>query len=187
MAQKLKRRAIYVATIAAMVAMTGGFVLATTITALSNPPAQGGGFATTGTPPAGVANSEILISQAAAPAVLTVNSLGAPAALTATSGTAIDTINLNAVVNPGDFLEILTLNFTAASGALPSTEYAVSVQIAGSTGAPHVVYVETAAGFTSPGLDSVNFVWDMGIGAGGITITSVSDLVTQCPSVGYCG
>ena len=95
------------------------------------------------------------------------NSLGAPAALTATSGTAIDTINLNAVVNPGDFLEILTLNFTAASGALPSTEYAVSVQIAGSTGAPHVVYVETAAGFTSPGLDSVNFVWDMGIGAGG--------------------
>ncbi|GEM_PF-4062336 len=187
MAQKMKRRAIYIATIAAMVAMTGGFVLATTITALSSPPAQGGGFATTGTPPAGVANSEILISQASAPAVTTINSVAVPAALTATTGTTIDTIHLNTVVNPGDFLEILTLNFTAAAGAPASTEYAISIQIAGSTGVPQIVYIETAAGFTGAGIDSVNFVWDMGSGSGGITITSVSDLVTQCPSVGYCG
>src|SRR5579863_10192875 len=157
MAPKLKRRAIYLATIAAMVAMTGGFVLATTITALSSPPSQGGGFATTGTPPAGVDNSAILISQAGAPAAATVNSLAAPAALSATSGTTIDTVNLNAIVNPGDFVETVTLNWTAAAGALASTEYAISIQIAGSTGAPHVVYVETASGFTGAGVDSVNF------------------------------
>lgn len=187
MGPKTKRRAIYIATIAAMVAMTGGFVLATTITALSSPPAQGGGFATTGTPPAGVANSEILISQAGTPAVATVNSLGAPAGLTATTGTTVDFVYLNTVVNPGDFVETVTLNFTAAAGAPAGTEYAISIQIAGSTPAPSVVYVETNSGFTGAGVDSVNFVWDMGTGASGITITSVSDLVTQCPSVGYCG
>jgi hypothetical protein len=186
MGEKIKRRAVYMVTIAAMVAMTGGFVLATTITALTAPPAQGGGFATTGTPPVGVTNSEILISQAVAPAIATSNSIGVPAALTATTGNTTDVIDVNTVGAMGDFVETVTLTFSASLGAPASTEYAVSIVITGSTGAPQIVYVETNSGFSASGVDTVNFVWDMGSGSSGITISSVSDLITQCPSVGVC-
>ena len=187
MAPKMKRRAIYLMTIAAMVAMTGGFVLATTITVLTAPPAQGGGFASTGTPPAGVANSQILISQAALPAIATTNSLGLPAGLSAGATSATDTVNVNAIAGVGDFIETVTLTFTAGvSGAPASTEYAISIQIAGSTSAPQIVYVETNSAFAPSAVDTVNFNWDMGSGSLGITITSVSDLITQCPTVGTC-
>jgi hypothetical protein len=186
MGEKLKRRAVYLTTIAAMLAMTGGFVLATTITALTVPPAQGGGFTTTGTPPAGVANSQILIVQAPATAAATTNSLATPMALSAVTTSTTDVVDVNAIATVGDFVQTVTLTFTAAGGAPAATEYAISIQIAGSTTAPQILYIETNSGFASPGVDTVEFQWDLGSGAGGITITSVSDLITQCPSVGVC-
>jgi len=187
MGEKTKRRAVYMVTIAAMVAMTGGFVLATTISAITAPAAQGGGFASTGTPPAGVTNSEILISQAAAPAVATSNSIGIPVALTATTGTSTDVVDVNNIGGLGDFVETVSLTFSASAGAPAGTEYSVSIVITGSTPTPQVMYVETSSLFAGSGVETVNFVWDMGNGATSITISSVSDLITQCSSVGSCG
>ncbi|HEY6238251.1 MAG TPA: hypothetical protein VIZ68_03595, partial [Thermoplasmata archaeon] len=67
-----------------------------------------------------------------------------------------------------------------------NTEYEVSIYIAGSTSAPQVVFVETGPSFASPAVDTVSFVYDMGSGSGTITITAVSDLITQCSAVGTC-
>jgi hypothetical protein len=185
MKERLKRKGIYLATIAAMIAMTGGYVMATTISTLTAPPAQGGGYTGTGTPPAGVSTSRVLMAQAAASAGQTSNSIGSPAALTAGTSSVTDTVNVNAIAAAGDFTETVTVAFTG--GTVPaSTEFEVSIYITGSTGAPQVVFVETSSSLASPAVDSVNFVYDMGSGSGSITITSVSDLITQCGSVGTC-
>lgn len=187
MGEKLKRRAIYLTTIAAMIAMTGGFVVATTITSIATPPGQGGAFGSAGTPPAGVATTGMLISQASATAGATANSLGSPDALTATTSSVTDTVHVNAVGAAGDFIETVTVTLTAGSSAAPaSTEYEISFMIAGSTSSPQLVFVETTGTFASPAVDTVALQWDMGSGSSSITITSVSDLVTQCSSVGTC-
>jgi len=187
MGERFRRRAIYLTTIAAMIAMTGGFVLATTISTITAPPPQGGGFAGTGTPPTNVATTAILMTQAAATSSATSSSIGAPAVLTAGGSSASDTFFVNGVATVGDFLETLTITFTAGSpDVAANTEYQISIYIAGSTSAPQVVFVETGASFASPAVDTVSFVYDMGSGSGTITITSVSDLITQCASVGTC-
>lgn len=187
MGERLKRKAIYLTTIAAMIAMTGGFVMATTITTLTSPPGQGGGFAQTGTPPAGVTTVGTLMVQAAGSASATVNSLASPSTLTAGASSASDSIFVNDIGSAGDFLQTITVTFTAGgAGAAASTEYELSINVAGSTTGPQLVFIETSSAFASPAVDTVTLEWDMGTGVGGITITSVSDLITQCPSVGNC-
>jgi len=187
MGERFRRRAVYLTTIAAMVAMTGGFVLATTISTITAPPPQGGGFASTGSPPANVATTNILMTQAAATSAATVSSIGAPTLLTAAGSSATDTFFVNGVATVGDFLQTMTITFTAGGpNVAPNTEYEISIFIAGSTSAPQIVFVETGASFASPAVNTVNFVYDMGSGSGTITITSVSDLITQCSAVGTC-
>lgn len=187
MGERLRRRTIYLATIAAMVAMTGGFVMATTISTITAPPPQGGGYTGAGTPPAGVATSSVLISQATGTASASVSSINSPAVLTATSSSALDTYNINAVLGAGDFLETITVTLTAGSPEVAaSTEYAISIYINGVTSTPQTLWIETGSSFAAPALDTVSLVYDLGSGSSNVTITSVSDLVTQCPSVGTC-
>jgi hypothetical protein len=187
MRRKWSNRAIYLATAAAMVALTGGFVLATTVTSISAPPPQGGGYTSAGTPPAGVATTATRLSQASATALATTNSLSGPASLTATTSPATDTIHVNAVGAVGDYVQTVTLTFTAGSPQVAQNqEYEVSIYIDGATSTPQVVYVETATGFASPAVDTVNFEYDVGSGSSSITITAVSDLITQCSAVGTC-
>lgn len=185
MAERWKRRAIYLTTIAAMVAMTGGFVLAATVSNLPSTP-QGGAFSSSGSAPTGVSTTSMVMAQASASGGATANSLASPAGLTAGTSSATDTINLNAVAAAGDFTETITVTISAASGATASTEYAISVMVAGATSTPQLVYIETSGTLASPAVDTVNLVWDLGTGTGGITVTSVSDLVTQCSAVGTC-
>ena len=183
---RLSTKAIYLATAAAMIALTGGFVMATTVSSIATPPAQGGGYTATGTPPAGVANTGVRMVQAGTTGVATTNTLAAPYQLTVTTTSGSDTVNINAVT-AGDFVETLTVTLTAGSPTVAaSAEYAVSVFISGATSSPQTVYVETSGTFGSGAVDTVDFVYDMGSGSGSITITAVSDLVTQCSSVGNC-
>ena len=183
---RLSTKAIYLATAAAMIALTGGFVMATTVSSISAPPAQGGGYTATGTPPAGVANTGVRMTQAGATAAATTNSLASPHQLTVTTSSGTDTVDVNAVT-AGDFVETLTMTLTAGSpNVAASAEYSVSIYIAGATSTPQVVYIETSGTFGSSAVDTISFVYDMGSGSGSITISAVSDLVTQCSSVGHC-
>ncbi len=187
MGERLRRRTIYLATVAAMIAMTGGFVMATTITTLTSPPPQGGSYAATGAPPAGVSTSAILILQASATSPVSTSSAGVPAILTATTATTTDFYYLNAVANVGDFLQKINLTITAGSPApTANLEYQVQVFINGVTASPITLWVETSATFAAPGVQIVSVVYDLGAGSSPVTITAVSDLVTQCTSVGSC-
>lgn len=186
MNNKSRARAIYLATIAAMIAMTGGLVMATTINSITSPPAQGGGYTAAGTPPAGVANTATSLAQASATVAATTNTLASPKVLSVTTTSGSDTVNLNGVTL-GDYVETLTVTLTAGSPQVAANqEYMVSVYIGGGTSSPQLVYIETSATFGSAAVDTVNFQYDLGSGSSAITITSVSDLITQCTAVGNC-
>lgn len=175
------------ATVAAMVAMTGGFVMATTISTITAPPPQGGGYTGQGTPPANVLTSGVLMSQAGATAGISSSTISGPAVLTATSSSAGDSYFVTAVANVGDFLDTITVTFTAGSPAVAAnTEYQVSIYVNGVTGTPITFWLETGPSFAAPAVDTVSVVYDLGSGSSNVTITSVSDLITQCSAVGTC-
>lgn len=187
MGERTRRRAIYLATIAAMVAMTGGFVLATTISTITAPPPQGGGYTGQGTPPANVDTSGVLMSQASATAAISSSTINSPAVLTAGASSASDSYFVTSVASVGDFLETITVTFTAGSPAVAAnTEYQLSIFVNGVTSTPVVFWLETGASFAAPAVDTVSIVYDLGSGSSNVTITSVSDLITQCSAVGTC-
>jgi hypothetical protein len=187
MNNKGRARAVYLATVASMIALTGGFVMASTIGTIPSPPAQGGGYTSAGTPPAGVVNTATKLSQAGATGAATTNSLGSPKVLSVTTTSGTDTINVNAITASGDYVQTVTLTLTSGSPQVAaSQEYAVSIFIGGATGTPQTTYIETSATFGSSAVDTVVFQYDIGNGTSSITITSVSDLITQCSSVGSC-
>ncbi|MCI4317888.1 MAG: hypothetical protein L3J96_05060, partial [Thermoplasmata archaeon] len=96
-------------------------------------------------------------------------------------------IDVNAVAAVGDYVQTLTLTFTAGSPAVAaSVEYSISIFISGATSTPQLVYLETSATFGSSAVDTVSFEYDIGNGSTPMTITSVSDLITQCSAVGTC-
>ena len=90
MQQKSRARAIYLATIASMIALTAGFVMATTVGTITSPPAQGGGYTGAGTPPTGVATTSTKLSQAAATASATANTLASPKVLSVTTSHTVE-------------------------------------------------------------------------------------------------
>lgn len=175
------------ATVAAMIAMTGGFVLATTISTITAPPAQGGGYTNQGSPPVNVLTSGVLLAQASATQAASSSSISAPSVLTATASSANDNYFVTSVANVGDFTETFTITFTAASPEVAAnTEYQISIYVNGVTSTPQVFWLETGPSFAAPAVDTVSVVYDLGSGSSNVTITSVSDLITQCTSVGTC-
>jgi hypothetical protein len=187
MQARARNRAIYVGTIASMLALTAGFVLAATVGSIPSPPAQGGGYTAAGTPPTNVATTGARLSQASASGAATTNTLASPHVLTVTTSSGSDALNLNAITAAGDYVQTVTITLTAGSpGVAASTEFSISIFIAGATGSPAVIYIETSATFGSNAVDTLDISFDMGTGSSGFTITSVSDLITQCSSVGTC-
>lgn len=184
---KSQARTIYLVTIAAMIALTGGLVMATAIGPIATPPAQAGGYTSAGNAPSGVSTTGTSMSQAGATSAATTNTIAAPYVLTVTTTSGSDSVYLNQVTNVGDFVQTVTVTITGGSpGAPTSTEYAVSIYIGGATSSPTMVYVETSSTLGNGVVDTVSFVYDIGSGSTSVTISSVSDLVTQCSSVGTC-
>jgi hypothetical protein len=181
MRRKWSNRAIYLATAAAMVALTGGFVLATTVTSITAPPAQGGGYTSAGAPPAGVQTTGTNLTQASATTSATPNSASSPHGLTATTSPVTDIVNVNAVAAKGDYIQTVTITFTGgSSGVGVNQAFEVSIYIGTAMTAPVLVYVVTSGSLGSGVVDTVNFEYDLGSGSSPITVSSVSDLITQC-------
>ncbi|MCI4331084.1 MAG: hypothetical protein L3K19_04475 [Thermoplasmata archaeon] len=187
MQERARNRAIYIGTIASMLALTAGFVLAATVGTIPAPPAQGGAYTAAGTPPANVATTGARLTQAAATGAVTTNSLASPHVLTVTTSSGSDALNMNAISTVGDYVQTITITLTAGSPSVAAnTEYSISLFIAGATGTPQLLYVETSATFGSGAVDTLDISYDMGSGSSGFTITAVSDLITQCSAVGTC-
>ena len=194
MGKSIRRRTVYVATIVSMLAMAGGFVLAATVGGFTNaPPTQGGAYGTQGTGPSGVVSTGAQLSMASSAlattcGTATTSTNGVPDALTATTGATADTYCATAVT-AGHYVDTITITFTGAAGAAAPDgyEYAITYFIGGVTASPTVIYVQTNSGLTTGGVDTLSIVYDLGSGSVSVTITSVSDLLTQCTTTaGAC-
>jgi hypothetical protein len=182
MAKGIRRRTVYAATIVAALAMVGGYVVAFTITPILQAP-QNGSFGAANTVN-GVNTPAMQLLIAGATNGPTTATQGSPFVLGA-SGTSTLYVNL---VSQQDYFEQVTVTFawgsTTATGVPANQGYEITLDVnLGGSSTPVNVFVISNPSFSS-GTVTLSLDYDVGSGSGGITVTSVSDLVTQCTMSG---
>ena len=184
MGAKFRRRTVYVATIAAILSMVGGFALASfTLGGFSNAPLQSGSN-NTPNPPTGVsftssyAQLASLTSPAATGKCTATDSSTSTVTDAMVSGSTIF-VCLNSVGGTGflapDTIEQATIAWSTAASA--STVFELAIYFGGLTTSPVQAFVTTPA--TILATSSVLIAYDMTAG-GKTSVSSVSVIVSQC-------
>ncbi|HKS59182.1 MAG TPA: hypothetical protein VJS68_00195 [Thermoplasmata archaeon] len=178
MSKGLRRRTVYAATIVAALAMIGGYVVATTISQVPQA-AQNGAFGGS-TNVAGVTTTAMQTSIAGSAMPASTATIGSPLALPATTQTV--SLNVNSIAQQ-DYFEQVTISIVNP-GAGSSQGFEITLDVnTGVSATPVNVYVETNSGFVGATI-TLNVNYDLGSGSGGITVSAVSDLITQCTMSG---
>ncbi len=195
---RIRRRTIYIGTVVAMLAMVGGFVVASfTIGPFTNAPSQGAastsapGLSTVSFPAENVTMASSTNKPVALGGACTATSSSTkalPTTLVSAGGTTVNTILycLDSVTTSG-FASgqlVQVLNVTWASTTAVSTEFEVNVFISATNNVQTTAYLETPGTVAAPG-PSVEIVLDLPV-ASDTTVTSFTVLVSQCSAVGTC-
>ena len=200
---KVRRRTVYVATIAAMLAMAGGFALAASSSLTVPSPSQGAG---TGTPTAfsdaTIGSLSIITTDPGGPSLGT-QAAGAPTAtlagtMTAQTACAVKSCTTNwapaqetTTAKSGDYAVELNISTTQPASSPAGFDMQISIDLSSGTTVTADIYVDQGATGSTTGVTAIlylNIYIDTGVANSGTapTISSYAVTANACGTATSC-